>query len=40
VRADDLKDAFDFHQHPRPFKDIPAPPFDPGPNGQLADEDP
>jgi phospholipase C len=40
VRADDLKDAFDFHQHPRPFKDIPAPPFDPGPNTQPADEDP
>jgi phospholipase C len=39
VRADDLRDAFDFHQRPRPFKDIPAPPFDPGPNTNLPDED-
>jgi phospholipase C len=32
VRADDLMDAFDFHQQPRKFIDIPAPPFHPGPN--------
>jgi phospholipase C len=39
VRADDLMDAFDFHQQPRKFIDIPAPPFDPGPNTDVPDAD-
>jgi phospholipase C len=40
-RADDLMDAFDFTQHPRVFKHITAPKFNPGPNlGTLDSEDP
>ncbi len=29
MRADDLRDAFDFAQHPRKFVPIKAPPFNP-----------
>jgi phospholipase C len=38
--ADDLRDAFDFSQKPRAFKHIPAPKFKPGPNLDIADDDP
>lgn len=38
VRANDLSDAFDFLQSPRPFVVISAPPFHPG-KGALRDEE-
>lgn len=42
VRANDLMDAFDFSQSPRPFVQISAPPFVPGKGGsaQFYAEDP
>jgi phospholipase C len=39
-RADDLRDAFDFTQHPRAFVKINAPPFNPGESAPTNDEDP
>ena len=40
VRANDLSDAFDFTQSPRPFVVISAPPFVPGKGKLRDDEDP
>jgi phospholipase C len=40
VRADDLKDPFDFSQRPRSFVPIKAPPFKPGSSQGPDDEDP
>jgi phospholipase C len=38
-RADDLMDAFDFHQRPRKFVPIPAPPFRPSTTDALTPAD-
>ncbi|MGB9652002.1 MAG: alkaline phosphatase family protein [Candidatus Cybelea sp.] len=40
VRADDLKDPFDFSQRPRAFVPIKAPPFKPGSSQGFDQEDP
>ena len=40
VRADDLKDTFEFSQRPRAFVPIKAPPFKPGSSQGSGEEDP